>query len=144
MNKKVILTSLFFGLLLTGLGQQSSTWNKWNWLIGDWVGAGSGQPGQGGGTFSFKNDLDQKILIIDEIFTDDRVVNKATPFISVTALTESTVNITVRAEVKQNDYWDVLYQYLEKVKVRFDREGIHFPFPQRDIHVVGGNSEITI
>jgi small conductance mechanosensitive channel len=75
-------------------------------------------------------------LITDEIFTDSRVINKSNPFISVTALTESTVNITVRAEVKQNDYWDVLYQYLEKVKVRFDKEGIHFPFPQQDIHVI--------
>jgi len=75
-------------------------------------------------------------LIIEEIFTDSRVINKSNPFVSVTALTESTVNITVRAEVKQNDYWDILYQYLEKVKVRFDQEGIHFPFPQQDIHVI--------
>ncbi len=29
--------------------------------MGEWV--GSGQPGQGGGTFSFKPDLDQKILV---------------------------------------------------------------------------------
>ena len=83
-------------------------------------------------------------FIIDEIFTDERVINKSTPFISVTALTENSVNITVRAEVKQNDYWDVLYQYFEKVKLRFDREGIHFPFPQRDIHIIGGNSDIKI
>jgi len=82
------------------------------------------------------------MLIMDEIFTDDRVINQATPFISVTALTESSVNITVRAEVKQTDYWDVLYQYLEKVKVRFDREGIHFPFPQHDIHVIEGTHVI--
>ena len=31
--------------------------------MGNWEGEGSGQPGQGGGTFSFKPDLDQKILI---------------------------------------------------------------------------------
>lgn len=96
-------------------------------------------------SIGYEDNIEQaRILIIDEIFTDDRVINKATPFISVTALTESTVNITVRAEVKQSDYWDVLYQYLENVKVRFDREGIHFPFPQRDIHVIGGNPENKI
>ena len=76
-------------------------------------------------------------LIIEEIFSDARVISKTNPFICVTALTESTVNITVRAEVKQNDYFDVLYEYLEKVKVRFDKEGIHFPFPQQDVHVFG-------
>lgn len=87
----------------------------------------------------YEDNIEQtRKLIIEEIFTDHRIINKSNPFISVTALTESTVNITVRAEVKQNDYYDVLYQYLEKVKVRFDQEGIHFPFPQRDIHVIEG------
>lgn len=31
--------------------------------MGEWVGEGSGQTGQGAGTFSFKPDLDQKILV---------------------------------------------------------------------------------
>ena len=75
-------------------------------------------------------------FIIDEIFADNRVINKTKPFISVSALTENTVNLTVSAEVRQNDYWDVFYEYLEKVKVRFDREGVHFPFPQQDIHII--------
>jgi dipeptidyl aminopeptidase/acylaminoacyl peptidase len=32
-------------------------------VIGEWVGEGSGDPGSGGGTFSFKLDLDKKILV---------------------------------------------------------------------------------
>jgi hypothetical protein len=60
---KLILTLAFFGFLTTCLGQQTSTWNKWNWLMGEWKGEGSGQPGQGGGTFTFKPDLDKKIII---------------------------------------------------------------------------------
>ena len=81
-------------------------------------------------------------LIVDEIFTDPRVLNKAKPFISVAGLAESAVNILVRAEVKQTDYWDVLYQGYEKVKVRFDKEGISFPFPQRDVHILDKNKGI--
>lgn len=50
-------------------------------------------------------------------------------------LLDYSVNILVRAEVNQNDYWDVLYQGLEKVKVRFDMEGIHIPYPQQEIHI---------
>lgn len=75
-------------------------------------------------------------LIIEEIFTDDRVINKAKPFVSVADLASSSVNILVRAEVKQKDYWDVLYIGFERVKVRFDKEGIHIPFPQQDIHII--------
>ena len=63
MNRKIFFTAIFLGLLMTSFARQDSTWNKWNWLIGDWAGEGSGQPGIGGGTFSFKTDLDQKILI---------------------------------------------------------------------------------
>jgi hypothetical protein len=45
-------------------GQQSvKTWEKWNFLIGEWKGEGSGQPGQNEGSFSFHTDLDGKILV---------------------------------------------------------------------------------
>ena len=63
MRAKLIVTLALIGLFGTCLGQQNSNWNKWNWLMGNWVGEGSGQPGQGGGTFSFKPDLDKKILV---------------------------------------------------------------------------------
>ncbi len=32
-------------------------------LLGDWVGEGSGEPGRGSGGFTFKYDLDKKILV---------------------------------------------------------------------------------
>ena len=63
MKIKLMLLIPMFGLLTTCFGQQNSTWGKWNWVIGDWAGEGSGQPGKGGGTFSLKPDLGDKILI---------------------------------------------------------------------------------
>jgi len=89
-------------------------------------------------TFSigYDDNIEQaRNLIIDEIFSDVRVLNKAKPFIWVADLADSSVNILVRAEVKQNDYWDVLYQGYEKIKVRFEQEGIHFPYPQQEIYI---------
>jgi hypothetical protein len=45
-------------------GQQNKNqWEKWNYLVGEWVGEGSGQPGQGEGKFSFQTDLDGKIMV---------------------------------------------------------------------------------
>lgn len=87
-------------------------------------------------SISYDDNIEQaRKLIIDEVFTDVRVINKAKPFISVADLADSSVNILVRAEVKQKDYWDILYQGFEKVKVRFDLEGIHIPYPQQEIHI---------
>ena len=35
----------------------------WRFLMGEWVGEGGGQPGQGSGWFSFAPDLQQKVLV---------------------------------------------------------------------------------
>lgn len=81
-------------------------------------------------------------LIVEEIFSDGRVLNNANPFISVAELASSSVILFVRAEVKQIDYWDVLYQGFEKVKVRFDKEGVQIPYPQQDIHITNDPSAL--
>ena len=36
--------------------------------------------------------------------------------------------------VLTDDYWDVYWDVTREVKMRFDREGISIPFPQRDVH----------
>jgi len=48
--------------LLSGQ-QTNTTMDNWNFLIGEWVGEGSGKPGQGEGKFSFQTELDGKILV---------------------------------------------------------------------------------
>ena len=63
MTTKLILALALFGIVTTGFCQQAPTWEKWSWLMGEWAGEGSGQPGVGGGTFTFKTDLSKKILV---------------------------------------------------------------------------------
>jgi hypothetical protein len=63
-SSKIILSViiLLFGQLTFGQ-QTGKTWEKWNHLLGDWIGEGTGQPGQNEGKFSFQTDLDGKILV---------------------------------------------------------------------------------
>ena len=63
MGQKIIIISVLFFITSVGCSQQNTTWAKWDWLMGDWIGEGSGQPGQGGGTFSFTPDLDENIIV---------------------------------------------------------------------------------
>lgn len=63
MRTKFFFFIAFSFLISTTFAQQNSPWKDWSWLMGEWRGEGGGQPGQGGGTFSFKTDLDGKILV---------------------------------------------------------------------------------
>ena len=54
-------------LLLTVAGglfaQDPQNWGQWQFLVGDWVGEGTGQPGNGTGAFSFQLELDGRVLV---------------------------------------------------------------------------------
>ena len=74
--------------------------------------------------------------IIDE---EKRIVyapaSPADPTIALNALRDSSVQFVVRAWVKKEDYWDVLYDVNEKIYNQIPENGIQFPFPQLDIHI---------
>jgi len=63
LKARLLFTIALFLVLTNSYGQQNSNWDKWNWLMGEWKGEGSGQPGQGGGTFSFNFDLAKNIIV---------------------------------------------------------------------------------
>jgi len=62
------------------------------------------------------------------------VLDDPEPMIKLHTLGESSVDFIVRPWVKTDDYWDVYWDVTREVKMRFDREGISIPFPQRDVH----------
>jgi len=62
MRTKLSLTIVFLWIFSFCHAQQNSDWKKWHWLMGEWKGEGTGQPGQGGGTFSFAFNLEKKLL----------------------------------------------------------------------------------
>jgi len=38
-------------------------WSRWSFLLGEWVGDGAGQPGQGVGSFAFSLDLQKQVIV---------------------------------------------------------------------------------
>lgn len=57
------------------------------------------------------------------------------PNVLLNSLGDSSVNLQVRAWVKTPEYWNVYYHYNEKFYEELPGHGIHFPFPQMDVHV---------
>lgn len=58
-----------------------------------------------------------------------------TPRVFVENLGDSSVDLTVRAWTKTSDYWSVFFQYNEQFYTELPKHGIHFPFPQLDVHL---------
>ncbi len=75
-----------------------------------------------------------KNTLLEIINADTRVLKDPEPFVAVSELGDSSVNFVVRAWVKSEDYWDVNFDTIEKVKLTFDEKNISIPYPQMDIH----------
>lgn len=79
--------------------------------------------------------LKAKNILTEIIEGDERILKDPAVTIGVLELGDSSVNFAVRPWVKLADYWDVHFDITEKVKLRFDEEGISIPYPQRDVHI---------
>jgi small conductance mechanosensitive channel len=85
---------------------------------------------------SYSSDLDKVRKVLEEILSEEeRFLQDPAATIGVLELADSSVNFAFRPWVKAEDYWDVFFATQEKIKKRFDAEGIEIPFPQRDVHV---------
>jgi small conductance mechanosensitive channel len=67
---------------------------------------------------------------------DDRILKDPSCLIAVSELADSSVNFVVRPWVKSVDYSAVKFALTEAIKKRFDKEGISFPYPQQDVHLI--------
>lgn len=84
----------------------------------------------------YDDDLEKaKSVIMDIIRADKRIHADPEPFIRLGEMADSSLNITTKVWVDAGDYWPVHFDLLERVKERFDKEGISIPYPQMDVHL---------
>jgi small conductance mechanosensitive channel len=89
---------------------------------------------------AYGDDIDKaKALIHEELAKDDRILKDPAPTVALVELADSSVNFVVRPWVNTADYWNVYFATHEAIKKRMDAEGIHIPFPQRDVHLYRHN-----
>lgn len=85
---------------------------------------------------SYTDDIPKVEKILHEIIdAHDKVLDDPEPMIRLHELGDSSVNFVVRPWVESDDYWDVYWDIMREVKMRFDAEGVSIPFPQRDVHL---------
>ncbi len=69
------------------------------------------------------------------IDADERILKDPEPFIAISELADSSVNLTVRVWVKAENYWGVFFDMNRKVYEEFTKAGINIPYPQLDVHL---------
>jgi small conductance mechanosensitive channel len=76
-----------------------------------------------------------KELLAQFIAEEDRILKDPEPFIGLGSLGDSSVNITMRAWTKVEDYWPVFFKMNERVYNEFSDHNLNIPFPQMDVHL---------
>ena len=75
---------------------------------------------------SYGDDLKTaKELITKFIEEDQKILKDPLPFIGIESLTNTAVNISVKAWAATTDYWDVYYAINERVYAEFEPAGLH-------------------
>ena len=118
-NKTVILPN---GALSTGpvTNYNKETDRRVDWLF----------------SISYGDDYDKAKAVLQRLCdAEERILKDPEPVIEILKMSESSVDITVRARVKPEDYWAVFFKMNEMIYKTLPQEGLHFPFPQVDVHM---------
>lgn len=86
---------------------------------------------------SYDADIDRvKQVLTDIVMSEERVLKNREITVRLNELGESSMNFVVRVWSRRDDLQSVYWDVLERIKREFDSEGISFPYPQMDIHLV--------
>jgi len=84
----------------------------------------------------YDDDIKKAKSVLEDILSkDERILSEPAPSIIVKELGDSSVNLSVRPYVDYSDYYPLKFALTEQIKLRFDNEGIEFPYPQQDVHL---------
>jgi len=85
---------------------------------------------------SYESDMKKaKEVLLGVLQGDDKVLKDPAPFVGVSELADSSVNLAVRPWSTPGNYWDVYFEITEKCKNALDAADITIPFPQVDVHL---------
>ncbi|MVO15241.1 mechanosensitive ion channel family protein [Parasedimentitalea huanghaiensis] len=72
-----------------------------------------------------------KEIILAQANADTRVLQNPEPWVRVTNLGDSSVDLTTRIWCKAEDYWELKFAMTQAVKEAFDAKGISIPYPHQ-------------
>ncbi|MBQ5331973.1 MAG: mechanosensitive ion channel [Oscillospiraceae bacterium] len=87
-------------------------------------------------SISYDQDMNEAMKVIRAVIAEHKLVlTEDAPFVRVSALSASSVDITVRVWTKTADYWTVYFDLVEQIKTAFDQNGIEIPYSKLDVNI---------
>jgi small conductance mechanosensitive channel len=87
---------------------------------------------------AYDTDLNQALSVVDEVLRGNpRVLPEPAPKVQVSALADSSVNISVQPWANVTDYAPAIGELNKTLLETFRAKGISIPFPQREVRLLG-------
>lgn len=84
---------------------------------------------------AYDSDIDLVKKVLNDIFKEDiRIVEDPKPIVGINSIANNAIQIVARPWVNTEDYWDVYFDIMEKVKKNFDKYNIEVAFLQGFIY----------
>lgn len=87
-------------------------------------------------SISYGDDYDNAKAVIEELIAaDKRILKTPEPFIALSSLGRSSIDIVVRVWAQQADYWDIYFDMNKKVYETLPKRGLNFPYQTFTVNV---------
>ena len=87
-------------------------------------------------SISYGDDFEKAKEVLNSIIAaDNRILKEPEPFIALSTLNSSSIDITVRVWVKQEDYWNVYFDMNKEIYETLPKHGLEFPFQTLTVNV---------
>ena len=93
-------------------------------------------------TVSYDDDIEKVKKVLAKVVESEPLLLKDPKYtIGVSNHGSSGVDIACFVWCKSDDYWPAFFSMQEKVKAAFDKNGIHIPYDQLDVHMINKESD---
>ena len=94
-------------------------------------------------SIQYGDDFETASAAIKEILNSDGRVVKDDPsqavFVGLKELGDSALILTIRAWCQSSDYWGLYFDITQRMYAELPQKGVHFPFPQLDVHLINND-----
>lgn len=87
-------------------------------------------------TVGYDESVDKVKKILTDLCDQHELIQKdPVPFVKLQKHGDNAIHFVVRVWTNTVNYWDVYFDLMERVKLKFDEENISIPYPQMDVHM---------